>query len=126
MYGFVRPMGLLLLLAGCAANPPAPVDVWFPQAVHDGIYDSQARAEVATAPDCPPAGPGTLEIGDATLVYGLDSATVFVVPLPPDGRLHVTNGPAVLDGTLKGDRLAFTVSKPGCRVRYETARLSGF
>jgi hypothetical protein len=127
MHVLARPMSLALLLAGCGLagqnQPPAPA---LPAAALDGIYDGRATRELADTADCPPAGPGMLEVGDATLVYGADAATVFDVPLAAGGRLHAQSGGAVLDGSLNGDRLAFSVSKPGCRVSYDLERLPGF
>jgi hypothetical protein len=111
-----RSLVLLTSLAACTAAPDAV----------DGIYVGHAERAAANVPPCTDTGPGSFEVGDATLVYAPDATSTFFVPVPLAGPLHATAGAATLDGRRSAGRMEFTVSKPGCQVRYRLSRAQGF
>jgi hypothetical protein len=84
----------------------------------DGNYKGPAALVAAQSPACPPGSFGKIEMGDQTLYFAYTPATIFVAPVLPDGTIHAVSGPAVLDGTVGGGRLIFTVRTPECESRY--------
>lgn len=119
---------LALSLANCAddqppvaANaPPGPPGIW-PDRV-DGNYKGTETLAATTqppVPDCPDDTFGKIEIGDRKLYFAYRPDTLFVAPIQPDGTIFAKAGPSILEGTLLGDRLAFTVRTPVCASSFD-------
>ncbi len=100
-----------------SAAAPAPT----PEMV-DGIYKGRAYLEVRLSPACPGSSIGQVEIGDQKLYFAYKPDTMFVAPVQPDGTLHATSGPSLLDGTLKHGRLVFFVRTYVCSSVYVLRR----
>ena len=114
-------------LRGCrphrvaAGSPAAPSAR--PQAV-DGDFKGRAFLGVKLSPACPGSSIGTVEIGDQKLYFAYKPDTLFVAAIQPDGSFHAASGPSLLDGSLAGDRLVFTVRTYVCSSVYELHRLT--
>jgi hypothetical protein len=102
------------LLAGCSSAPKGPGST----NLIDGSYQGLGSLQTANAPTCPASEYGPLEVGDMVLHYAYTPAIIFEAPIQPDGTLHDEEGPAVLDGKLVDNRLAFTVTTPDCTSTY--------
>lgn len=85
----------------------------------DGNYKGRAKLAASQSAACPGSSWGKIEVGDDRLDFAYQPGTIFVVPIPPDGKLHAVSGPSVLDGWLVGGRLQFTVKTPVCESRYD-------
>lgn len=118
------PLALLIALSGCAAAdrvvglgpaspPPSPTGAF------DGGYFGRAELVRARTPDaCPASRTGVVEVGDKRLSFAYQPQVIFNPPVKPDGVLHDTVGPAVLDGRIDGERLVMDVVTPDCETRY--------
>lgn len=84
----------------------------------DGNYKGPAVLAAAQGPICPSGTFGTVEVGDQTLTFAYTPSMIFVAPIFPDGTIHAVSGPAVLDGTVGGGRIIFTVRTSECETRY--------
>jgi hypothetical protein len=102
------------LLAGCTSAPKGPGST----NLIDGSYQGRESLEMANAPSCPESAYGQLEVGDQALHYAYTPAIVFEASIQPDGTLHDEVGPAILDGKVAENRLAFTVTTPDCKSSY--------
>ena len=104
-----------------AQTPPAPPAP--PQAVN-GAFKGRAILGVRLSPACPGSSIGTVQIGDQRLYFAYKPDTLFVAAIQPDGTFHAASGPSLLDGSLEGDRLLFTVRTYVCSSVYQLHRLS--
>lgn len=84
----------------------------------DGNYKGAAFLTAENSPACPGSSYGKIEIGDQKLYFAYLPGTMFVAPILPDGSLYAVSGPSVLNGTLTGGRLIFTVRTPVCESHY--------
>ena len=119
------------------APPGAPLVVAIPMPVTgpvDGLYygktwltrgqpyqtvptDAQMPQLLAAAQKpfgCPPDYNGILEVGDGTVMFPYLPDTVFIAPVPQNGRLHAVAGSYVMNGTLTGGDLTLAVTSPNC------------
>ncbi len=125
----LRPCALALILAvaGCGADLSPRVRVG-EQGVtrpatrtelYDGSYQGRVRLVRAIGPACPRwPGYGVVVIGDATLYYPYEPDLNFAAPVTREGTMHDRIGPAVLDGRIAGNQLAFTIKTPQCQSYY--------
>ncbi len=115
-------------LAGCGSSsgqvaagtqqPPAPQ----PQHI-DGSYKGRATLATKLSSACPGSSIGQIEIGDQKLYFAYLPDTLFVAPVEPDGSLHATSGPSMLDGSLIEGRLVFSVRTYVCSSVYDMHRV---
>jgi len=121
------PLAVAAALGGCAAPQAAAVrtgalGVSRPATtteLFDGSYQGRAVLVRGSRPTCP-VWPryGTVEIGDAVLIYPYLPGLVFSAPVQPNGSLHSQTGQFVLDGRIVNGHLDFTVITPACASRY--------
>lgn len=101
-------------------QPPAPT----PQPQHiDGSYKGVVTLATKLSSACPGSSIGQIEIGDQKLYFAYLPDTLFVAPVQPDGSVHATSGPSLLDGSLTGGRLIFSVRTYVCSSVYDMHRV---
>ena len=118
----------ILLVSACATPPgAAPIRTGkngvsrpaIPSELFDGSYQGRSYLVRAAGPGCPlEPRHGVVEIGDALLIYPYTPNLVLAAQVAPNGTMHTTAGPAVLDGRVVGDQLVFTIRTPLCESRY--------
>lgn len=128
----VRLSGLaavLCALAGCTTvhhmfgfNPA------YPPPSQTGAFDASyyGRARLVRGVDnaqCPKSRIGVAEVGDKRLSFAYAPDVVFNPPVHPDGIIHDTVGPAVLDGRITGSDLVMRVTTPQCETTYELSTI---
>ena len=128
--GIVTSLVFACALGGCgAAAPPRlaaarPAAASAQQQAVDGDFKGRALLGVKLSPACPGSSIGPVEIGDQKLYFAYKPDTLFVAAIQPDGSFHAASGPSLLDGSLAGDRLVFTVRTYVCSSVYELHRLT--
>jgi hypothetical protein len=110
-----RPYNVALARAELHLLPEDAADLVNPV---DGTYKGVVTRVVANAPTCPVTDYGTVEIGDKTVTFAYTAATIFVIPVAPDGRVFGRVGQTTLNGSVREGRLIFTVSSPACVTEY--------
>jgi hypothetical protein len=127
---------LLTALAGCAQDPsdnPAPLHLVVldppygptePQLPNDGLWKGSVseKGDVTTCPHFPP---GTVEVGDNTVVVGYRPSLILIATAADDGALQAAAGETKLDGAFAGNVLNFTVSDGTCESQFALSRLGG-
>ncbi len=124
---FALALGLLTSCTGrenfVVWDPPrGPTSPGLP---FDGAYKGDVQLTAGAGPVCPNSASGILTIGDGTLVYAYTPATIFIVVIAKDGKLHAERNGATLDGTLIDGHLAATVVSGECRTSFAFRRLQG-
>jgi hypothetical protein len=104
----------LISLASCSyPHGPGSTDLV------DGSYKGRPALQAANPSVCPGTHYGYIELGDRDLHFAYLPNVVFEAPVQPNGLLHDTRGPAVLDGKVADDRLIFSVTTPQCHTDYD-------
>lgn len=110
----LAPLAVLLCLASGCTYPAGPGST----NLTDGSYKGRPALQAAAPQICPDTHYGYFEIADRDLHFAYLPGIVFDAAVNPDGSLHDTRGPAVLDGKVGDDHLTLSVTTPDCHTDY--------
>lgn len=116
------PLVMLILtagLAGCnAADGGSAPRAYVDPLRFDGSYKGTEVLTANQSPACPAPQHGVVQVGDSSLSFAYAPDTILIADIQPDGSIHALQGDTALDGRIAGNRLTFTIRRPGCQTDY--------